>query len=114
MNMNDTLTSLKPYAVGAVLGAIGLAVVGFSSGYIVTAETMKENVTTAQVNALAQVCRRDAAAHWKGEGNVMAALKGWTNQDRAGLSEQFSADLSDNDGLRASIEDRCSELLEPA
>lgn len=113
MNISDRIATLKPYLGGAVVGAVAVIAVGFSADWLVTTGTMQEQVSKARVNAFAQICEREAAAHWKNQGKEMAALDGWRNEERTALAKKFSVDLSADKTLDEAIQDRCDSLLEP-
>lgn len=113
MNVSDRITTLKPYIVGGVVGAVAVIAVGFSADWLVTTGTMHDQVSQARIDAFAQICEQDATAHWKNQGKEMAALDGWRNEARTALAEQFSANLSTDKSLDKAIQSRCDSLLEP-
>jgi len=117
MDFKDRLNALKPYVGGAVIGAIAITIVGFSADWVVTAGTLDQKVQSAKVTVLAEVCEKSAAQAWKRDGNKMAALEGWDNEEREQLAEKFAPVLADEAGkydYRDEVVDRCDELLEPA
>lgn len=114
MNISERVTALKPYITGAVIGGVATIAVGFGAGWVVTSDTMDEAVSQAQVSAYAQVCEQNATAHWTSQGNELASLDGWRNEDRKALAEQFSANLSPDKAAQSAILNRCSSLLDPA
>lgn len=117
MDIKDRLTALKPYAGGAIIGAIAITIVGFSADWVVTAGTLDKKVQSAKVDVLAQVCERSAAQAWQQDGNKMTALEGWDNEHREQLAKKFApviAPGSDTYDYRDEVVDRCDELLEPA
>lgn len=114
MNIGEYVTKLKPYATGAIAGAAALAIVAFSAGWVVTHGTMNQNIEKAKVSVLAQVCERSAADHWKNQGNKLAELEGWDNDQRAKLAKQFAPTVVDAGEMREDVIDQCDELLQPA
>jgi hypothetical protein len=114
MNISDRITTMKPYLGGAAVGAVAAIAISFSTGWVVTATNMQDQVAAAKINAFAQTCEQNAAAFWTGEGNELAALNGWRNDDRKALAERFSASLSADKNLHQAIQSRCDKLLRPA
>lgn len=114
MNIGDMITSVKPYAVGAVIGAAVIAIVGFSANWVVTTGTMQDRIRETKVATLAQVCETNALAHWKEQGKEISALEGWDNDARQKLAEQFAPTIADQADYRDDIVDQCDDLLEPA
>jgi cytochrome P450 len=90
MTNKERLASFKPVIGGVVVGAIATLIVGFSGGWLVTTNTMADEVRSAQVAAYAEVCAANSVADWKGNGQTMAALEGWDNRDaREALAKRF-------------------------
>ncbi|WP_161958813.1 hypothetical protein [Ferruginivarius sediminum] len=114
MNIRDSITSLKPYALGTAVGAVGIAIIGFSADWIVTTGTMNEKVQAAKVSALAQVCETNALAHWKEQGKKASALEGWDNDAREKLAKQFAPTTAKKADYQDEIVDQCDDLLRPA
>lgn len=90
MTRKERFESFKPMIGGVVVGAIATLVVGFSAGWLVTSNTMAEEVRLAQVTAYGTICAENSVADWKGSGQEMIALEGWDNRDvRETLAKRF-------------------------
>jgi hypothetical protein len=114
MNIGEYVTTIKPYAGGAVIGAVGLAIVAFSADWVVTKGTMQENVKNAKISTLAQVCERTAENNWKKQGRKLSELEGWDNDQRQELAKQFAPAVIESGEIREDIIDQCDDLLRPA
>lgn len=84
MNISE---SVKPACYGAVAGAVGLAIVGFSWGGWVTGGTAQENMDSASqsatVAALAPICAdkfEQAAKADNGLINKLGTLNSWERE----------------------------------
>lgn len=114
MNIQDMIGKAKPYVGGAVVGAIAITIVGFSANWVVTHGTMEEQVQSAKVSVLAEVCEKGAQKHWTSQGQKLAALEGWDNSDREKLAKQFTPKIPNDDAYHGEIIERCDDLLKPA
>lgn len=85
----DKWTTVKPYVVGLVIGAVAVPVIGIWRGDLVTAGTHSTQLTTATVDAQAAICEALAREHHAAEGGV--SLAGHQNrQAREALAREFS------------------------
>lgn len=82
MSENRFLRRLKYYVVGGFIGAIVVIILGFSTGEVVSAGTMKQAVSQTRTNTLAKICAQSAMATWTSQGNAASGLKGWANSDK--------------------------------
>jgi hypothetical protein len=89
MNISERFESLKPVLGGIVGGAIGITVLGFATGLVVTSNSAADSVREARVVALASVCQELASNHWLAQGNAPDELSGWRNEQRTSLAQQF-------------------------
>jgi alpha/beta superfamily hydrolase len=107
---------VKPACLGAVIGALALAVIGFSWGGWVTGATAdakaKEASKAAAVNVLAPICvqrfeqQADASAK-------LVELKRTSSWERAKFVEQGGwATLAGNPSPHDGVARACAELLE--
>lgn len=114
MNISDRISAAKPYVIGGVLGAAGLAIIGFSANWVVTTGTLAQQVEQAKVNILAEVCEKNAIRAWEERGQKIAALEGWGNEDREKLAQQYAPRLPNDKNWHDEVVDRCDDLLRPA
>lgn len=85
----DKWTTVKPYVVGMVIGAVAVPVIGIWRGDLVTAGTHSSQVTTAAVEAKATICEALARDQHAADGGV--SLVGNQNrQAREALARQFA------------------------
>lgn len=111
-NVKAKLAVGKPYIIGAVLGAIALAMLQFNAGWVVTAGAHTNAVQQAQLETVATVCAMQASQHWLSEGNETASLTGWSNDERDQLAKRFTPQLNE---IRADeITRLCGRMLKPA
>lgn len=85
MSMNKE--SIKLFAQGAAAGAVALAIVGFSAGWVVTAGTAGDNAQTAArvavIDALTPIC----VAQFSGKENTkdmigeLTKISSWKQQE---------------------------------
>ncbi|MBK1668815.1 hypothetical protein CKO28_12315 [Rhodovibrio sodomensis] len=115
MNVQDTLTRLKPVVAGAIGGIVVAAIVAFSLNWVYTAGAMAENVHQAKVQTLAQVCEANAEKFWTQTKNMkMAKLEGWDNENRSELAKQFTPQLPNDASFHEDVVDACDDALQPA
>lgn len=112
MNTERILDRGKPYLLGGVLGVIAAVAIGFGAGWVVTSDTMAEEVHSARTNAYATVCATNSMESWKDQGNELGALDGYSNEERDALVKQNMPVLpSTNSNLSESIEDTCEDKI---
>lgn len=112
MNTERILTRGRPYLLGGALGVIAAVVIEFSAGWVVTSDTMAEEVHSARANAYATVCATNSMESWKDQGNELEALDGYSNQERDALIKQNMPVLpSTNSNLSESVEDACEDKI---
>lgn len=114
MNIFDRFTMLKPYFAGAVLGAVAISIVGFSANWVVATGTMESRIEQSRVAALTEICTVNAKQFWAEAGNQPAALKGWTNEQRKLLAEQFTPRTAGDSGIKRQVIRDCDNALRPA
>lgn len=68
--MRDKLGALKPYLVGALIGAVAVPVIGVWRGDLVTAGTATSRIETATVETRAAFCEALARQHHAEEGGI--------------------------------------------
>ncbi|MFC4350122.1 hypothetical protein ACFOW6_01060 [Fodinicurvata halophila] len=112
MNTERILNRGKPYILGGILGVIAAVIIGFSAGWVVTSDTMAEEVYSARTNAYATVCATNSMESWKEQGNEMDALGGYSNEERDALIKQNMPVLPNtNSNLSESIQDNCEDKI---
>ncbi len=103
----------KPFVLGFVSGVIVAAVVGFGTGWVVTAGAKEQAIRAAKIHRLAAICAAQATDHWQAQGEDPAALRGWDNREqREKLAERFTAALRVEGPMRRDIIDECSRVLD--
>ena len=113
MTNKERLESLKPMLGGAVVGAIATLIVGFTGGWLVTSNTMADEVRSARVAAYGQACSDASVANWKGSGQMMTALDGWDNRDaREALAKRFIPAVSED--LTRDVQRACEKGIQNA
>ena len=108
-------TNTKPWIQGAVVGAIALAIVGFTWGGWVTGGTAAKNAAAtshdAVVAALAPICVERFRARSDAVVRTADLLKtrGW---DRGGILETGGyAALSDSSAVDSDVATACAKIL---
>jgi len=88
-DISSRWASVKPYVVGAVIGAVAVPVIGIWRGDLVTAGTHGSGVRSATVEAHAAICEALAREHHETLGG--ASLAGTQNrQTREELAREFA------------------------
>ena len=102
---------LKCLSWGAVTGAIALAVVTFSAGWVVSAGTMDKEVRLAWIDGQASACTALVSAHRESTGDV-ADLTGFDGRDaRDALATAFAVVLPGEETANADVIRACSTML---
>jgi hypothetical protein len=115
MNAKDSkFSKVKPYVIGGVVGAIGIAIAGFSAGWVVTKGQMHAYAEKQVVVAFAHVCETKALASWKGAGKSVDKLGGWSNDTREALAKKYVPALPSKADYRQLVIDSCDDMLTPA
>lgn len=114
MAVGDALTKTKPFVFGLVVGVAVAAIVGFSTGWVVTAGAKERAVWTAKVDRLAAICAAQATDQWQAQGGDVAALRGWDGREkREQLVEQVATALRLEGPLARDVGSECSRRLDP-
>lgn len=107
-NFSDKWATLKPYVIGAVIGAVAVPVIGIWRGDLVTAGTHSSQVTTATVEAQAAICEALARLRHESEGGAsLAGTQG--RQAREALAGEFAVmpgQTEANDAVRRACANR--------
>jgi hypothetical protein len=75
--MTEAIRRAKPFAWGIAAGILLTVIVGFSTGWVVTAVAKERAIWTAKVDRLAVICATESTSQWQAEGKDSAALHGW-------------------------------------
>lgn len=113
MTNKERFQSFKPMIGGVVVGVIATLIVGFTGGWLVTSNTMAEEVRSARVAAYGEVCAANSVADWKGSGQMTTALEGWDNRDaREALAKRFMPATAGD--LTSDIQRACERGIQSA
>lgn len=107
--ISDKWSTVKPYVVGLVIGAIAVPVIGIWRGDLVTAGTHGAQLTTATVEAKAAICEALAREQHAADGGVSLAGQ-QHRQAREALARQF-AQLPGQDAVDEAVRRSCVNRL---
>ena len=106
-----TFQGSKNFAFGAIIGAIGITIVAFSAGWIVTAGSYNRHVAEARVDAKAEICA-NAAKAFRIETGDTASLAGYSaRSQREELAKVFAVMPGQTEADRAVIS-ACADKLD--
>ena len=101
----------KIYFVGALGGAVALAVIIFATGAMVTAGTSEERVVQAVVDVQARICEGRVRAHLEESGDEVD-LEGYSHRDkRDELARKFSPILPGDEAADSAVVKACADKL---
>jgi hypothetical protein len=113
MDVRDVLEKVKPLVLGFVCGVVVATIVGFGTGWVVTAGTQEKAVWTAKVNRVGVICAAQAAERWQAQGQALAELRGWDRwEQRERLAEEVTVALRLEDSVQSDVSAACRRLLE--
>ena len=105
--------AFRPFAWGIAVGALAITIVGFSTGFVVTATARDKAARTASVMAQAGICASLAQAHRKAAGDT-TDLTGYRQRpERNELAKSYAVALPGSDEADARVVSECSDLLDP-
>jgi hypothetical protein len=81
---------VKPYIVGAVIGAVAVPVIGIWRGDLVTAGTHGSQLANATIETQAGICEAMARQHHAMEGGEVTLAGAQARQAREALAAQFA------------------------
>lgn len=111
MSLTEHVRRAKPYVWGGVVGIVATLIVEFGAGWVVTTDTMREQVAQAETRVLASVCANEGRTFWTSQGREMEALDGWDNEKRARIANRFTPDIEKVALNR--VTERCGNMLNP-
>jgi hypothetical protein len=102
---------IKPFAWGVVLGAVALAIVGFSTGWLVTNGTNSREVRAAWIDGQATICSSLAQAHRRATGDVADLSEYKSREARDTLAKAFAVALPGQETADTGVISACSDML---
>jgi hypothetical protein len=111
--MTEAIRRAQPFVWGVVAGILLTVIVGFSTGWVVTAGAKERAIWTAKIDRLAVICATQSTSQWQAEGKDSAALRGWENREQRGaLAEGAMAAWPLEDRLKREVIEECGRLLD--
>ena len=101
----------KPFAWGLVTGAVALAIVAFSAGWVVTGSSKDRQVQAAWVDGQATICSSLAQAHRKANGDSVDLSDYKARDARDALAKTFAVVLPGQETADSSVISACSDML---
>ena len=105
--------TLKGFLGGVVIGAIALAIVSFTAGWVVTTNVMNQNIEEASVNVQASICAAGAMAHLTAT-NDTVDLEGYRSEAsnaREKLAKEFAIAMPGHDQASNEVITACGRML---
>jgi hypothetical protein len=102
---------LKPFSLGVLAGAAGLAIVAFSAGWVVTSGSNDRQVRTAWIDGQASICASLAQAHRKATGDATDLSSYQARAARDELAKAYAVVLPGQEAADAGVVSACSDRL---
>ena len=104
---------IKAYLTGGILGAVAMAILGFSMGWVVSAGSRDAAVANARIETYAAICEDSALANWTAQGGTLAGLDGYENNDtRRDLATTATEALAVSPDLQREVVNACEDLID--
>lgn len=104
---------IKAHLTGGIIGAIAIAILGFSLGWVVSAGSSESAVAQARIETYATVCENSAVANWKAQGGTLADLEGYENNDtRRELATSATEALPVSETIQREVINACEDLID--
>jgi hypothetical protein len=103
----------KPFVIGMIAGAVAVTLLGFTNGWIVTADANSTQVRDASINAQAAVCAALVDAHLKITRSTVN-LEGYqadASKARNDLARSFAVALPGDKTADAIVVTACAQML---
>lgn len=113
MTGKDFFHALGPWIKHGIVGGIVVLAIGFSTGWVATANAVDEAAHNARVAAYANVCADRALQFWREQGTDLTALNNFERRGEVDkFVERFMKDVGAVEGIEFDLEDACDGEIE--
>jgi hypothetical protein len=102
---------IKPFSWGVAAGAAAVAIVGLTTGWLVTGGTNSNQVRAAWIDGQATICSSLAQAHRKASGDISDLSDYKAREARDTLAKTFAVALPGHEAADTGVIKACSDML---